>query len=282
MRILITGGLGLLGRELVRTLGPHHLVRIADLPETDITQARLLIARVRAFRPDLILHAAAATDVDGCESDPDRAFRINAVGSAHVAHAADQIGARLIAFSTDYVFDGASPRPYHEWDVPSPRTVYGASKLAGEEAIRTHCPNHVILRIAWLYGPGGPSFLHTILGKARQPGPPLRVVNDQRGNPTSTRAVADLVTRLLEEPVVGLFHATCEGEATWYDLARAALAEAGLSREVIPCTTAEFPRPAPRPANSRLEKRRLRLQGFPPMPDWRDELARFLRDHPTL
>ncbi len=282
MRILITGGNGMLGRELVRALAVSHTLRIADLPETDITQVSDCFAKIRDFRPEVILHAAAATDVDGCESEPDRAFRVNAVGSANVAHAAERLGARLIAFSTDYVFDGTAPRPYHEWDTPAPRTVYGASKLAGEEAIRIHCPNHVILRIAWLYGPGGPSFLHTILGKARHPGPPLRVVNDQWGNPTSTRAVAELVVRLLDQPVAGLFHASCEGEATWFEFARTAIAFVGIQREILPCTTAEFHRPAPRPANSRLEKRRLRLHGFPPMPDWRDELACFLRHYPDL
>ena len=155
-------------------------------------------------------------------------------------------------------------------------TIYGLSKYAGEELIRRHCPNHLICRISWLYGPGGPSFVHAMLKLADGTRPQLKVVNDQIGNPTSTWAVAEHLAILLEHPeLVGTFHMTCEGEATWYDFAEEIFRIAGVKQEIVPCTTEEFPRPAPRPHNSRLEKRMLRLCGLPPMPDWHDALKEF-------
>ena len=265
----------MLGRTLQRQLRGHELF-IADLPEVDITDGKSVGQAMDAFRPEVVIHAAAMTQVDACETDEDKAYRVNALGSAFVASSAARHHARVIAFSTDYVFDGLAQRPYHEFDVPAPRTVYGASKLAGEEAVRRHCPDHTILRIAWLYGEEGPSFFHAMQKLGAQSGEPLKVVNDQVGNPTTTGAVAALISRLLENPLPGIVHASCEGEATWFEFAQAIFACAGLKRGLVPCTTAEFPRPAPRPANSRLEKRLLRLARFPSMPHWREELEKFV------
>ena len=276
MRILITGGRGMLGRTLQRRFARHELF-VADLPEVDITDGQAVERAFMAFRPDVVVHCAAMTQVDACETDSDKAFRVNALGSAYVARAAALCGARVIAISTDYVFDGTQDRPYHEFDVPAPRTVYGASKLAGEEAIRSHCPDHTILRIAWLYGEEGPSFLHTMLKLGVQEGEPFKVVDDQIGNPTSTSAVAELIGHLLEIPIPGVVHGSCEGETTWFGFARAIFSNAGLRRGLVPCATAECPRPAPRPANSRLEKRMLRLAGFPVMPHWQEECGKFVR-----
>ena len=275
MKLIVTGGKGMLGRTLQRRLQQHELF-IADLPEVDIADGRSVEQAVAGFKPDVVIHAAAMTRVDACESDADAAFRVNALGSACVARAAARHGARVIAVSTDYVFDGGLDRPYHEFDAPAPRTVYGASKLAGEEAVRRHCPDHTIVRIAWLYGEGGPSFLHTMLALGAQEGAPLKVVDDQLGNPTSTDAAAGLIARLLETPIPGVVHGTCEGEVTWYGFAREIFRCAGLTRALEPCTTAAFPRPAPRPANSRLEKRMLRLAGLPPMPHWQAEVGKFI------
>lgn len=275
MKLLITGGKGMLGRTLQRHFQQHELC-IADLPEVDIADSRSVEQVISGFKPDVVIHAAAMTQVDACESDTDAAFRVNALGSACVARAAARHGARVIAISTDYVFDGRLDRPYHEFDAPAPRTVYGASKLAGEEAVRRHCPDHTIVRIAWLYGEGGPSFLHTMLKLGAQEGEPLKVVDDQIGNPTSAEAVAGLIARLLEHPIPGVVHGSCEGEVTWYGFAREIFRCADLTRGLTPCTTAAFPRPAPRPANSRLEKRMLRLAGLPPMPHWQTELEKFV------
>lgn len=277
MRILITGADGMLGRTLRRKLSAHTLIP-ADLPGGDITDEVKFDALVAREKPDAVIHCAAMTAVDDCENNRDLAFRVNALGSANVAAACNRHGARMIAISTDYVFDGASPRPYDEFDrATGGATVYGQSKFAGEEMIRRHCPDHVICRISWLYGPGGPSFVHTMLKLADGSRPELKVVDDQRGNPTSTFAVADALLRILDRPLlVGTFHLTCEGEASWYEFACEIFRRRGIAQRVTPCTTAEFPRPAPRPANSRLEKQMLRLCALPPMPEWRDALREFL------
>ncbi len=277
MRILITGADGMLGRTLRRKLADHTLIP-TDLPAADITDENAFDKLIADEKPDVVIHCAAMTAVDECERREDLAYKINALGSANVAGACDRHGARLIAISTDYVFDGASRRPYHEFDAADGgATVYGRSKFAGEEAVRRRCPNHVICRISWLYGPGGPSFVHTMLRLAGGGRPALKVVDDQRGNPTSTLAVAGALRGILERPLLtGTFHMTCGGEASWYDFAREIFRQSAIDQKVIPCTTAEYPRPAPRPANSRLEKRMLRLCGLPEMPDWRDALREFL------
>ena len=279
MKILITGGNGILGRTLQRRLVGHEL-RVADLPDVDITRLASFGTVMAVFSPDAVIHCAAMTAVDACETEPDKAFAINTIGSANVAATCFRHGTRLIAISTDYVFCGGLDRPYHEWDSPAPRTVYGSSKLAGENAIRQHCPDHAILRTAWLYGTGGPSFYHTMIKLGSLTGDPLKVVDDQIGNPTSTDALAGLIARLLETPACGTFHASCEGDVTWFGFAREIFRLKSLSRPLIPCTTAAFPRPAPRPTNSRLEKRALRLHGLPPMPHWTDALATFVRENP--
>ena len=193
-----------------------------------------------------------------------------------MAKACEKLGKRLIAISTDYVFHGDKPTAYLETDKPDPQTVYGASKLAGERSIREFCSNHLILRLAWLYGDGGPSFLHTMLKLADGTRPTLKVVNDQRGNPTSAVAVARHLRMLLERTDLhGVMHLTCEGETTWYDYAKEIFRVAGVKQEVVPCTTAEFPRPAHRPANSALEKAALARSGLPPMPHWQEALRAF-------
>ena len=278
MRILITGGKGMLGRTLQRELAEHELI-IADLPEWDITDDTALVSRTCETRPDLVIHCAEMTKVDDCETHRDLAFRLNEEGSRNVALAAKAAGARLIAISTDYVFSGEPPREPWAWsetDIPRPRTVYGASKFAGEQMIQMILPEAVLLRIAWLYGPGGPSFVHTMARLGAQEGAPLKVVNDQRGNPTSTKVVADVIRFLITKPdVSGIVHGTCEEQCTWYDLTVELFRLLGLKRAVEPCTTDEFPRPAPRPRNSALKKSVLNLLGYR-TPSWRMALADFV------
>ena len=265
----------MLGRTLQRHLSGHELF-IADLPELDITDVGATHDAVIAFAPELVIHCAAMTDVDGCEFNPEAAYRVNAFGSAVVAAAAHRAGARLIALSTDYVFDGLSERPYHEFDKTGPLTVYGASKVAGEEAVRNHCPGHTIVRTAWLYGEGGPSFVHTMRKLGAETGAPLKVVDDQRGNPTSAEALSALLVQLVDKPVPGVVHGSCEGEATWYEFACEIFRRCALKRDIQPCSSAEFPRPAPRPANSRLEKSVVAMAGLVPLPHWRDALEDFI------
>ena len=202
MKLLVTGARGMLGRTLLDRLTEHN-VQGTDVEDCDITNANSVQALIDQVQPDVVIHCAAMTAVDECESNQQKAWAVNAVGSANVAIVAHRRGARLIAVSTDYVFSGDLHRPYHEWDEVDPRSVYGQSKLAGEQAIRTHCPDHVIARIAWLYGPGGPSFVHTMLRLGKAEGPPVKVVDDQIGNPTSTFAVAETIKVLLERPICG-------------------------------------------------------------------------------
>jgi dTDP-4-dehydrorhamnose reductase len=284
MKILVTGGNGMLGRTLGKRLARHEIA-VADLPEWDVTDADAFLAKTMAEMPDVVIHAAAMTKVDDCESNRDLAFRLNEEGSRNVAIACKACGARLIAISTDYVFSGDPPKEPWAWsetDIPRPRTVYGASKFAGEQMVQMILPDAVILRIAWLYGAGGPSFVHTMAKLGSQEGAPLKVVNDQRGNPTSCDAVADVIEFLLDRPYVsGIVHGTCEDQCTWYDLTVELFRLLGLKREVVPCTTAEFPRPAPRPRNSALKKSVLNLLGYR-TPRWQDALAAFVRDNGDL
>ena len=280
MKIVVTGGKGMLGRTLQRELSDCEVV-VADLPEWDITDSDGFMAKMLAARPSAVVHCAAMTKVDDCETNRELAFRLNEEGSRNVALAAKAAGARLVAISTDYVFSGdppSEPWAWSETDIPRPKTVYGASKLAGEQMVQMIMPEAVIVRIAWLYGAGGPSFVHTMAELGAQEGAPLKVVNDQRGNPTSTKAVADVVKFLLSKPdVSGIVHGTCEGTCTWYELTVELFRLLGLKREVVPCTTEEFPRPAPRPRNSALRKSVLNLLGYR-TPDWCSALAEFVKE----
>jgi len=280
MKILITGGKGMLGRTLQKELADHELM-VADLPEWDITNDEEFTSGVLKVQPDVIVHCAAMTKVDDCETNRELAFKLNEEGTRNVAMAAKIAGARLIAISTDYVFSGEPPREPWAWgeqDIPRPRTVYGASKFAGEQMIQMiHPDNSVILRIAWLYGSGGPSFVHTMAKLGAQEGAPLKVVNDQRGNPTSTKVVADVIKFLLTKPSVsGIVHGTCEEQCTWYDLTVELKRLLRFVREVVPCSTDEYPRPAPRPHNSALKKSVLNLLGYRTS-DWKTALADFVR-----
>ena len=277
MKVLLTGGKGMLGRTLCAELTDFEVIP-TDLPEADITDPAGFDALLKRERPDAVIHCAAMTAVDKCETEIDFAYKLNAFGTANVASACHRNGIRLIAISTDYVFEGDADRPYNEFDIPSGgNTVYGKSKYAGEEAVRKHCPDHVICRISWLYGAGGPSFVHAMLKLADGTREELKVVADQIGNPTSCLAVARQLRNILNNrQLVGTYHLTCEGETTWAGFAQEIFRLRKVQQKVVPCRTDEFPRPAPRPANSRLDKMMLRLAGLPPMPHWQEALAEFL------
>lgn len=277
MTVMLTGGKGMLGRTLCAELTGFQVIP-TDLPDADITDAAGFDRLLKKIKPDAVIHCAAMTAVDKCESETDLAYKLNAFGTANVAAACNRNKVRLIAISTDYVFDGDSAQPYNEFDrATGGKTVYGKSKFAGEEAVRSLCPDHLICRISWLYGPGGPSFVHAMMQLADGSRPELKVVADQIGNPTSTLAVARKLRELLLRPeLAGTYHLTCEGSASWAEFASEIFRLTGKAQKVTPCTTSEFPRPAPRPANSRLDKMMLRLAGIPPMPHWKDALAEFV------
>ena len=287
-RILVTGHRGQLGSDLVTFLAAEHQVSGVDLPEVDITDLNQALSAVRRLRPDVIIHAAAYTDVDGCETDSETAFSVNRDGTWNVAQACAELGARLIYYSTDYVFDGTKPTPYIETDLPNPRSVYGRSKLAGEEAVRELLEDYAILRIAWVYGFHGKNFVKTMIRSGKQqlaerkaggPVSPLKVVNDQIGNPTWTEEIVRQTAKVLDHDLRGTFHATSEGETSWYDFARRVFEILKMDVDIQPCTTAEYPRPAPRPARSSLENARLKDFGCNVMRDYRTALEEFLRHH---
>jgi dTDP-4-dehydrorhamnose reductase len=276
--LLITGAAGQLGQALVLAADREGWAAAAtDAHDLDITDPHLVWSELSRRRPEVVVNAAAATRVDELESDPDGALRVNALGPRNLAVACRRLGIKLIHLSTDYVFDGAKAGPYVEWDRTAPLSVYGRSKLLGEEWVRQQCPDHFIVRTAWLYGLPGPNFVTAILARGRQLGPDgeLKVVCDQRGTPTSALALAPQLLALAATEAFGTYHATCRGETTWYEFAGLILAAAGISVRVTPCTTAEFPRPAPRPANSVLENRLLQVAGLDLMPPWQAAYRQF-------
>jgi dTDP-4-dehydrorhamnose reductase len=275
VRIFLTGATGQLGLALQRVLADHELAAPPEA-EADITQAAI-VDRIAAARPDVVIHAAAYTDVDGAEADPDRAYAVNVDGSRRVAQAAAKTGARMIAISTDYVYDGAKTTPYREDDPVAPLGVYGASKLAGERETLAAKPDAVILRTAWLYGEGK-NFVRTILRVAAERDE-LRIVSDQVGSPTWAEDLARVVRALLDVRAAGIYHAVNSGSCSWHEFAVTILRSAGLERRVIPISTAELARPAKRPARSVLDSAKLAALGIRMRP-WQDALADYLRAQP--
>ena len=277
MRILITGAHGQLGTELQRVLHGHETVPV-DLPGFDLTQSSCRQHIVDA-RPDVVIHAGAYTDVDGAERDPDRAMRINADGTGYVAQASQDVGARLIYISTDYVFDGSKTSPYLEQDEPKPVNAYGRSKRNGEQRALSTCASTLVLRTAWLYGAHGKNFVKTIVQMASER-PVLKVVADQHGCPTSTQDLAQVIAVLLLRPLSGILHVTNEGSCSWFEFAREIIAVSGHHVRVEPITTDEAGRQARRPAHSILSLDRLHQLGLQ-TPTWREALRTFLTSMPS-
>ena len=275
MRVLVFGAGGQLGQELV-ALGATGLVHA----ECDIAEPGAAAAALDAHRPDAAVNCAGWTRVDDAETAREAAFRANAEGPALLATACNRAGVLLLHLSTDYVFDGTAAAPIPEDAPPHPLNVYGASKLAGEEAVRAAAPAHQIIRTAWLFGRGGPNFVLTVLRRAAA-GVPLRVVDDQRGAPTWTGHLAPALLRLAERGAAGTFHLTNAGETTWFEVARSALALAGMRAAVTPISTAELGAPARRPAWSVLDNRAWRALGEAPLPDWREGLSAYVRSLPA-
>jgi len=262
LKILLTGRTGQVGHELERALAPLGEVFSFDHKQLDLADPIAIVSRVREVKPEVIVNAAAYTAVDQAEKDIEQAMLVNAAGPGFLAAEAKAIGALLVHYSTDYVFDGTKTTPYTEDDTPNPLSVYGKSKLAGEKAIRAAGGRHLILRTSWVYGPRGKNFFLTMLRLARER-EELRVVNDQRGAPTSSIAIADATAEILRRhgaDANGLFHLTASGETTWFGFTEAIveLARASLPRvpRLVPIATAEYPTPAKRPAYSMLDCRK--------------------------
>ena len=282
VKVLVTGAGGQLGTDLVRFFEgqPHHELIAAPHSAMDVGDRDQVMSAVTTAAPQLVIHAAAWTAVDACESDPDRAFRVNSLGCRHVAEAARAVGAHLVAVSTDYVFDGTSPTPYNEWDATHPVSIYGRSKLGGEEEIRSLLPGSTIVRTSWVCGANGTNMVKTVLRLASSSSGALRFVNDQHGCPTFTEDLASMLARLGLGRLPGTFHVTNQGPTTWFGFAQEVLRAAGLEpSRVEPITTDQLdpPRPAKRPANSVLDNAALRLTGLPLLPDYREPLERTVK-----
>ena len=274
-RWLVTGARGQLGSDLVLALGAEDVVALgrADL---DIADAAAVDAAIAAHRPDVVVNAGAYTAVDAAETDEGAAYRGNATGPAALAAAVARHGGRLIQVSTDYVFPGDATAPYPVDAPTGPRSAYGRTKLAGEQAVLAVLPDAgYVVRTAWVYGAVGANFVKTMI-RLEQTNPTLRVVDDQRGSPTwSADLAAGLVALGRSGAAAGVYHCTNAGDTTWCGLARAVFEEIGADpARVLPTTTDEFPRPAPRPAYSVLSGAAWRAAGLTPLPPWRDALSR--------
>jgi dTDP-4-dehydrorhamnose reductase len=272
MKILVTGARGQVGREVVELRAEDTVIAL-DHATCDVADRPKVLAVVESERPDAIINCGAWTAVDACESDPERAFRINAMGVRNVSDAARRVGAYVVTVSTDYVFDGTKAEPYHEWDTPNPQSVYGASKRAGELEVD---PGSAVVRTSWVCGRYGANMVKTILRLAGEH-EKLSFVADQRGHPTIAADLASMLCRFAEERLPGTWHVTNQGAVSWYEFAQAVLEADGADpTRVGPITTDELqpPRPAPRPANSVLDNRALRLAGIDVLPDFHQSLAR--------
>ena len=272
MRWLVTGARGMLGTDIVSELAGRDVQGI-DLEELDLTNAQAVSRFVaeQLSRGDVVVNCAAWTDVDGAEEHEELATLVNGAAAEHLAVACAEVGARLVHLSTDYVFAGDAAVPYPESAPHAPLSAYGRSKMAGEIAVRAALPDdHVVLRSAWLYGAHGRCFPKTIAAAARER-EALQVVDDQVGQPTWTRDVADLVVRLVEAGVpAGTYHATSSGHTSWRGFAQEVVASAGMDPSIVaPTTSDKYPRPAARPAWSVLGHDALLEQGIEPIADWR-------------
>lgn len=277
MKVLVTGAGGQLGHDLVTTCeAAGDEVVACSSSGLDLADRDSVLSAITSVAPDVVVSAGAWTAVDACESDPDKAWRVNALGPRHVVDAASRVGAHVLHVSTDYVFDGTKLDPYVEWDRTNPQSAYGRSKLGGEVEVLAY-PGAAVVRTAWVCGEHGNNMVKTVLKLAERP--ELAFVDDQRGSPTFTADLAVAIRRLAVERRPGAFHVTNQGQVSWYEFVQAVLESAGHDPgKVRPIKTDDLdpPRPAPRPANSVLDNAALRLSDLPLLPHYRESLDRLV------
>ncbi|WP_455819001.1 dTDP-4-dehydrorhamnose reductase [Clostridium butyricum] len=290
MKILITGSKGQLGNELKDIIkkGYSEIGKVSecinnsqvfdfDVDKLDITDLNSVKNVLNTIKPDVVINCAAATNVDGCESDEDFAFKVNALGPRNLAIVCEEIGARLVQVSTDYVFSGVGEKPLTEYDLTAPYSVYGKTKLLGENYVREFCSKYYIVRTAWLYGYVGHNFVYTMrrLGKEKDS---INVVNDQIGNPTHANDLAYHILKLIETDEYGIYHCTGKGECSWYDFAKMIIELSGEECIVNPCTSEEYKTPAKRPEYSSLDNMMLRNTVGDEMRNWQDAIKSFIEN----
>lgn len=277
MKVLITGSNGQLGLELSKQL---HGNNTYDVIKTDRDNLNILDFKnvndiISREKPDVVINCAAHTAVDLCENDIENAYKINALGPRNLAIACEKIGSKFVQVSTDYVFDGSGNRPYREDDMTCPNSIYGTSKLMGEQFTKEFCSKYFIVRTAWLYGDGN-NFVKTML-KLSETNNELNVVDDQVGSPTSTVDLARSIIELMDTEYYGTYHGTCEGQCSWYDFAKKIFELKNIDIKVNPVTSEEFKRPAPRPAYSVLDNFMFKLVGLNSFRNWEESLAEYLK-----
>ena len=279
MRVLIVGAKGQLGRDLMAVVGGAHQVWGYDLPELDIADSASVVRLMETHQPDVVINAAAYTDVEKAEDDVETAFRVNEEGARCVARAATDAGAPVVYYSTDYVFGGTQQRPYEPDDAIAPIGVYARSKRAGEVATMEENPQHMIVRTAWLYGVGGNNFVEKIV-RAAASRPSMRVVDDEVGSPTFTRDLAAATVALCAAGQPGVYHAVNAGSCSRYEFAERIVALAGLTTPIAPCASSEFPTKAERPLYSVLSNTRLEAVTGYAMRAWDVALEEYMTIRP--
>jgi dTDP-4-dehydrorhamnose reductase len=275
MKILVTGANGQLGYEITKKFNTSNEVFTFSREEMDITDFEVSASIIKRIQPDLIIHCAAYTAVDKAEVDKDLAFLVNYAATKNISLCAEEIGATLCYISTDYVFDGLTSVPYLEHDETKPINIYGKSKRTGEIAVETFCSKFFIIRTSWLYGEYGSNFVKTMIRLA-ETNNSIRVVNDQIGTPTYTEDLANFIFDLVQTKHYGIYHASNEGECSWFDFAQAIFEIRKLAVKAEPCSTNEFPRLACRPSYSVLDNLNIRIHGFKDLRPWREALEDFL------
>ncbi len=275
MKVLITGSKGQLGRALNRILRGKADVSVilTDLDEMDITHISDVERVMRTHMPDVVINCAAHTAVDLCEDDKENAYQINVVGAENLAVVSNEIGAKIVHLSTDYVFDGEGDQPYVEEDATNPQSVYGVTKLESEQRVMANNPRYFIIRTAWLYGEGN-NFVRKMLDLSEKT-KKIMVVNDQVGSPTSASQVAQAIVMLMETEEYGIYHGTCEGVCSWYEFAKEIFALKKIDVKLEPCTSDQFPMRAKRPKYSVLDNKKLRERFDYRFSHWKDEIKTF-------
>lgn len=277
MKVLITGGDGLLGSEVRRALDASCDLLHPNRAGMDVTQVDRVFDIVSKFRPDVVVHCAASTDLDDCEQNPARAFHVNAMGAQNVALACLQFNAAMMYVSCDSIFDGASDTPYWEYDYSNPPSIYGKSKLAGERSVIQHLSRFWIVRTGWLFGRSRKNFVVDVL-KAARARRPIRAIADQVGTPTYAPDLAGAIQQLIKSPFYGIYHVTNAGMATWEQFAQDILQAAGVEAQVVPISLRDLDGRAPRSQYTVLNNSIFLLRGFQPLRDYREALAAYLND----
>lgn len=280
IKVAVTGANGQVGQEFVSVLKNNQKYEVYGLNkrDLDVTDAKQVVAVMTNINPDIVIHAAAYTKVDLAEKNHELAYRINEIGTQNIAEATANIQAKLVYISTDYVFSGNTDTPYNEWDPPDPISIYGKTKLAGEQIVKDTLTKHFIVRTSWVYGENGENFVKNMLRLAKEK-QQLQIVKDQIGSPTYTVDLVNAILSIMESEEYGIYHVTNDGSCSWYEFAVAIFNEAEVAVDVYPCLTEDFPSVAKRPKYSVLNHVMSKEKGFPKMRHWREALSDFMKSY---